>query len=613
MSETLRKLILDWYKYNAKDAYRERPEIFEVLSSMVTCHVANAYYIRPPSYVHPATWILALVGPQGRGKSTIMRLTGTLYNWAKMVSISPGSPEAIIEEIHQKVKEMEYGRLYLFWDEAGSIKERQSSYLSTLEYWINQMYYSSELEHRTRTRNIIKVPRDSYMINLMFGAINDQWAEIERTFDKGFGRRTFPILLDVDLPLLTDIDFSALVINAMLRPRLMWALKQVAKLEPIIALDGVSKYDRYIKRLTLPLTKKMALSEYGLKFAIGRMIGEAFEVPEEEEIHENHKEAESWAMEHFLDKLENWAQGIYVEDTNGKILREKYDEDQGETEKALENFDKRSYPQILIPPKSFIPHLIMARPELPSSSLRISLYLRIIEDNMRINDDNSVYRDNKDNKDNKCDDTTLVKPSTSASKQLMNGKNPPTMSGNEHPQPSGIIEGFYTQQPLTPELTRLLDINITEYTSPASFIYALHYLTKAMVLPMAGPSPELTELKYRIDTALRDGAPLVMSYTNFIKTLFHTNDVGRYEKLLQLAGEAQIIRIVQGYYKRGGRYVRYVILDPTAKICGNCIRLGTKKCPLVLEAAAKGKYFIVDKSVLLRSACDNFELEGGEE
>jgi len=599
MGTTLRKLILKWYEINAKDAYRERPEIFEVLASMVTCHVMNAYYIRPPSYPHPATWILALVGPQGRGKSTIMKLTSTLYSWAGMTSVSPGSPEGIIEEIHQKVKELEYGRLYLFWDEAGAIKDRQNSYLSTLEYWVNKMYYSDELEHRTRTRNIVKVPRDSYMINLMFGAINDQWAEIERNFDKGFGRRSFPVLLDVDLPLLTNIDFSALFQSAFIEPSLRWALRKVSRLAPIIALDGAAKYDKYIKRLRLPLTKKMAVSEYGLKFAIGKMLGEAFEVPEDEEREKNSKEAADWAYENFLDRLENWADAIFVEDTNGKILREKFDEAQAPVEEFFENLDKHFNPQILNPPRHIVHALRMFRPELPSSIMSISLYLRIIEDYVVINDDYSVYRDYED----KLSD---LEASTSTSKQPESGKNLTGMSSNVYPKASGIIEDNYKRQPhITPELQRLLTLNITDYTSPASFIYALHYLLRAMVLTPTAPAPELTELQYRIASALKDGAPPVMTYTNFIRTLFHTNDVGRYEKLLQLAEEAKILRVVEGFKKRRGRVVRYVILDTDARICGNCYFYGTTMCPKMKKSidvlGARAQVSPAD------SACEKFE------
>lgn len=197
----------------------------------------------------------------------------------------------------------------------------------------------------------------------------------------------------------------------------------------------------------------------------------------------------------------------------------------------------------------------------------------------------------------------------------MSGKNLASSPSNDYPQASGIIEGFYKEQPMSAELRHLLDLNITEYTSPASFIYALHYLTKAMVLSLTTPSPELTELKYRIDAALRDGAPPVMTYTNFIKTLFHTNDVGRYEKLLQLAEEAKIIRIVQGSMRRGGRIVRYVVLNTDARICGNCYYYGTTMCP-----KAKGVMDVLALRRLVRptdDACEKFEpfwaLEEGSE
>jgi len=157
MGDSLRKLILDWYKFLAKDAYKSKPEIFDVLSSMVVDHVTTLYYIRPPSYIYPATWFIALVGPQGKGKSTIMDLTEELYQWAGMEKASEGSPEAIIEDIHNKVEKLGFARLYLFWDEAGRLREGQKSYLSTLEYWVNQMYHSRGLRHRTRTRQEVLV------------------------------------------------------------------------------------------------------------------------------------------------------------------------------------------------------------------------------------------------------------------------------------------------------------------------------------------------------------------------------------------------------------------------------------------------------------------------
>jgi len=606
MGDSLRKLILNWYKFLAKDAYKSKPEIFDVLSSMVVDHVTTLYYIRPPSYIYPATWFIALVGPQGKGKSTIMDLTEELYQWAGMEKASEGSPEAIIEDIHNKVEKLGFARLYLFWDEAGRLREGQKSYLSTLEYWVNQMYHSRGLRHRTRTRQEVLVKGNTYMINLVFGAIHTQWAEIEEQFNKGFGRRTLPIYLDPDIPLITDIDFSAILHRAEMEPRLEWIMKVLSEYMVIAGIDKAGRWDNLIKKLTIPEVKKMAIGEYSFKYALGRFLGESIEVPEWEEIEKNEQQAEEWVLEKLKDNLEKWTVEYTLKLKDSKTL----------WQNTLVKMTTKNNPHNPQP----CPHskgLLSLLPSLPYPHNRLSL---LIFESVWGYEGLKNYEGYEGYEGYETANEGSVQTSDSI-------KNLRPMSSNVHPKGFGVRWGYEGYEKFIDIVTKNPDKLVTipsgsptleTYMLPYSIFTAIHILAKVMMLPIGGPSEDIINLKYRIQEALKDLDVPVITYTKFINKVFHTKDTGRYEKEIQLAEEAGIIRILEMSSKRRGRPIRYVVLDTSAKICGNCEFFRSKECPRILNAIMeKGKDWLAYDSVKPWEApCEKFinylTLEGGE-
>lgn len=598
MTDNLRKLILEWYKLLAKDAYKSKPEIFDMLASMVVDHVTTMYYIRPPSYIYPATWLVALVGPQGKGKSTIMDLTEDLYNWAGLEKASEGSPEAIIEDIHTKVEKMGFAKLYLFWDEAGRLKEGQKSYLSTLEYWVNQMYHSRSLVHKTRTRQEVLVPKDTYMINLVFGAIHTQWAEIEAQFNKGFGRRTLPIYLDPDIPLITNIDFSALYHRAILEPRLEWIMRTLSEYTVIAGIDNAGKWDSYIKKLTLPEVKKMAISEYAFKYALGRFVGEAIEVPEWEEIEKDSAKAEEWVLEQFKHNIEKWTVEYAIQPKDSKVVW------QNPVVKMTTDFNPHN-PQGNPQAKN----LFSVRPSLPYPTNNISL---LIFESVEDYDDNYGYEGYEDYEDYSTPSGGSANTKSSSSNRTSNSSN----TKNVILRPSEDYEDYEDYRKFLDQIQKnpanLVKMTpkfrtLENFLAPYSLFTAIYKLALVMLVPETGPSEEIVELEYRIKEALKDIEIPVLTYTKFIQTIFHTNATDRYEKVLQLAEDAGVIRIVEMGSKRRGRPVRYVILDPSAKVCGNCEFFRNKKCPRVAEALLTKRdwsaYGVVKP---YNSVCDKF-------
>lgn len=74
--------------------------------------------------------------------------------------------------------------------------------------------------------------------------------------------------------------------------------------------------------------------------------------------------------------------------------------------------------------------------------------------------------------------------------------------------------------------------------------------------------------------------------------------------------EGGYIRTVSG--RRGSREYVYIILDPKARICGNCRYYGIpKKCPLIPipESPLSSPPFVDPKT----QACEKFELVEGDE
>ena len=155
------------------------------------------------------------------------------------------------------------------------------------------------------------------------------------------------------------------------------------------------------------------------------------------------------------------------------------------------------------------------------------------------------------------------------------------------------------------------DSTVDSYLLPHLHTSSYDILFRTTKDSLSVPAEAVAENLEKINAWLQSGGDLVVSKTTFIQKIFNSKNFAAYDKLLSLLEEGEYIRRVSGMFR--GRQVDYFILDPKARICGNCAHLGTKKCPLVLEAAKKGKYFVVNKAALARNACDKFEPVGDDE
>jgi len=109
---------------------------------------------------------------------------------------------------------------------------------------------------------------------------------------------------------------------------------------------------------------------------------------------------------------------------------------------------------------------------------------------------------------------------------------------------------------------------------------------------------------------LDSGGPAVVTKSTFIKRILHTTNPTYYKAVLEVLEDAGYIKTVN--YPKGRRMVQYIVLDPKARVCANCLYFrDPEKCPRLRGA--------IDEEDIIRAVppwsapCEKFRLADEEE
>jgi len=121
----------------------------------------------------------------------------------------------------------------------------------------------------------------------------------------------------------------------------------------------------------------------------------------------------------------------------------------------------------------------------------------------------------------------------------------------------------------------------------------------------SAPTIELIKNLERINSWIESSGKVVVSRTKFVQEIFNSNNINAYKPTIEALIDAGYIKAVDYVYK--GRSVQYIVLDPKAKICANCIHFRSEKCPLL-----KSVYDLKKRMLMVppwKKPCEKFELE----
>ncbi|MCD6572039.1 MAG: hypothetical protein J7K62_02070, partial [Thermoplasmata archaeon] len=126
------------------------------------------------------------------------------------------------------------------------------------------------------------------------------------------------------------------------------------------------------------------------------------------------------------------------------------------------------------------------------------------------------------------------------------------------------------------------DPKITDYLPPNFSIMTYEQLVRSVKPQLSAPDQIIMKNIERVKQWLNSGGNVVISKRTFVQQILHTANPQFYKPVLEILQDAGYIRIVDYVYK--GRQAQYVVLDPKARICGNCAHYrDPKECPLIKD------------------------------
>ena len=147
--------------------------------------------------------------------------------------------------------------------------------------------------------------------------------------------------------------------------------------------------------------------------------------------------------------------------------------------------------------------------------------------------------------------------------------------------------------------------NLLEFLPPHFETSTFNIILKVTESESGAPDVIIAENIEKIKDWLDKGGNVVISWTDFGRNILHTGKPQNYQPVIQMLSDFGYIRTVDHIYR--GKSVRYVVLDPKAKICANCIHFRSEECPLL-----KDVYDLKEKMLKVppwAKPCEKFELE----
>jgi len=158
---------------------------------------------------------------------------------------------------------------------------------------------------------------------------------------------------------------------------------------------------------------------------------------------------------------------------------------------------------------------------------------------------------------------------------------------------------------IVPEEVNNKEAPLEKFLPPHYEYLTFRQLVETIKVGVEAPSGDIAKNIKKIDNWLAGGGPVVVKRRTFIRKILSLRTAGEYKPVMELLLDGGYIKEVDHIDK--GRNVRYVILDPKAKICANCTHFRSEECPLL-----KGVYDLKKRMLASppwKPACEKFKLE----
>lgn len=174
--------------------------------------------------------------------------------------------------------------------------------------------------------------------------------------------------------------------------------------------------------------------------------------------------------------------------------------------------------------------------------------------------------------------------------------------GDPSRPPVDVIIDATTLSVEVPENSKELNL---DYFLPPHFAYLTYRtLLDTVKVEQVAPDGVTTANVERIKRWLESGGKPVVPLRTFVRQILHLGNPRQYENILRILEDAGYIRQIQWKYR--GRTVRYIILDTSARICGNCAKFGISgECPKLRVISLSDKIYELVRP--WDKACEEFE------
>jgi len=160
-----------------------------------------------------------------------------------------------------------------------------------------------------------------------------------------------------------------------------------------------------------------------------------------------------------------------------------------------------------------------------------------------------------------------------------------------------------------PEGKDLTTLPLESFTPPHYEMDTFRKLVQMYINEESAPDDITLKNVERIKEWVRTNKQYVVSKSTFIKQILHTTNPTYYKAVLEVLEDAGYIKIIN--YPKGRRMRQYVVLDPSASICANCVYFrDPDRCPRLQNARDEAD--IITTVPPWAAPCEKFKLEGGD-
>ena len=620
MTKTLEQLILEAYKLMHPDVYKAEPWIFPILTASIVSLHAGLWIFKPPRFLHPGSFFIATVGKPNTAKSTILTTTGKIARVGMVKRIEESTPEKLRENLSNLISERGFASGFILWDEAGELVKKLESYMDSLPYMLNQIYYSSDISFGTTSRGSNAIPAGSYILNMYFASLPDQWSQIESMSAGGFSRRVLPIHLKSKLPYTPrnrdeeEFDIDLILKWDELRHKLIPYLKYLQSRQWVLgAVHGMYHLSEKIEKDNeIDEEKKRMLVEYLYKIISTRALANIIPVVEKNITKEDY----AWLDEQVVEMAEKIGVTLKVnEDVIKKLVGENaiyvyIDDNQhppflrtlkvetaeelflstsDENEDGDQDFnsDSKSYVSMCHTTPTPLRHSDQPRHYTQQHTHTPYIDTHKTPDTYLLSEASDSHVSYTQNLD--------ISRHVTREKDLLNNSS------------KLVNELFKSSLSVSTIIKMERQLNVAMFSLPTSLATNFLILKRAMLQPNIFTAPDIDKAIKKIEEFIESHPnEKVLTLREFVKRVLKLGKASDYIPMMEILEDAEVIRkIPRGADPISGRQRFWIVVNTEAKICANCIYYSTTKCPLI--GSSSNYVENLRKVSPTLKACNNFK------